>query len=1226
MLLFRLNKWGGLRRRVEGPCSLRSANVLRGLLASGALLLAAETSAIERNNPQTGFVTTAYGTDAGLPQPIEAIVQTKDGYLWLATQGGLARFDGSRFHLHRISNAPALNNNSIQCLYEDGRGTLWIGTNRGLSSYRNGQFEHLGFSTASIQTLLAANEKEIWVGTTDGLYAHVEHTRAVRLLIKGSVRNLFKAADGRIWVTMQGSPPTYYADGAFHPLSQTEPRIADADAIAQTKDGALWFTTNEGVFRLAGTEVRRFGPESGLGSNSTRLVFVDREDNVWVTAGGLFLLGRGGPGRFGQVLPYVAENFRAMCEDVEGNLWLGTLGEGLIQLRPAGFRLFSRDNGLRAGTVRNVTEDLQGNLWTAPGREGPVRISPAGEITEFKPADGFDVDIFTQRGMADGSVWLGARRGLQVYDRGKLTTYAEHKFARGLFQDSSGAVWLATERGPVMRFKEGRFEKLGGTAGIPEAPAICFAEDRDGAIYIGYQRAGLARLKDGKVELFDQKSGLPSQEVRAIYPDREGNLWLGTKGRGLAVFSEGRWWNPPPFVDVATDLVCAIVEDDDGHLFLGTLRGIVWGDKAEILAMARGGPPATFHLIEVGNGVGSSTVFSTVQPAAWKARNGTLWFATRQGLLGIDPKDIPLNRVIPPVYIESASADDRPLNLREKVLLPAGTRRLSLEYSALSYVRPLQVRFKYRMEGYDHDWIDAGPRRMAYYANLPPGSYRFTVIASNNDGVWNETGASLVVEQAPQFYQTAWFRILLVAGLAGGTLGAFRWRVRRFRSRALALQHQNVELERRIAERTAELAKSYDTLRASEYFYHSLVESLPQIIARKDVDGRFTYANSAFADLVGQPLEQILGKRDEDFYPAKLAEKTRTDDRDILTAGKTLEYENVVEKPGQKKRYLQVKKVPLYDRAGQPLGIQLLFWDVTTFRETEEQLKTAQKELLEASRLAGMAEVATGVLHNIGNALNSVNISATVAAERIAMLKIPNLTKVAQLILDNKDRLLEFLTTDPRGSQFPSYLAQLSENLQREQTGAVDELHALRLGIEHVKEIVAAQQSYAHVSGLTEDVSVEELVDGALRIADASLQRHRIILKRELAFSPRLKIQRQKALQILVNLINNAKDAMVESRRSNPELTLRSEKDGNDVRLTVADNGSGIAPENITRIFAFGFTTKKDGHGFGLHSSALAAREMGGSLRVESSGLGGGATFILTLPLASAPAVPAPAA
>ena len=284
-------------------------------------------------------------------------------------------------------------------------------------------------------------------------------------------------------------------------------------------------------------------------------------------------------------------------------------------------------------------------------------------------------------------------------------------------------------------------------------------------------------------------------------------------------------------------------------------------------------------------------------------------------------------------------------------------------------------------------------------------------------------------------------------------------------------------------------------------------------------------------------------------------------------------------------------------------------------KRAETELHKAHKELLEASRLAGMAEVATGVLHNVGNVLNSVNVGVSCLAAGLRKSKAGSISRIAALLREHEADLGAFLTSDPKGRQLPGYLEQLSEHLDGEQAAALKELSQVQKHVEHIKDIVAMQQSYAKVSGVTETLHLRDLVEDALLINASALSRHDIQVARDYAEVPLVTIEKHKVLQILVNLVRNAKHACVESGRATKRLTVRVAADEGLVKVAVTDDGIGIPAENLTRIFNHGFTTRKHGHGFGLHSGALAAKEMGGSLTVESAGVGQGATFTLELPL-----------
>ena len=297
--------------------------------------------------------------------------------------------------------------------------------------------------------------------------------------------------------------------------------------------------------------------------------------------------------------------------------------------------------------------------------------------------------------------------------------------------------------------------------------------------------------------------------------------------------------------------------------------------------------------------------------------------------------------------------------------------------------------------------------------------------------------------------------------------------------------------------------------------------------------------------------------------------------------------------------------------------------EIAERKRAEAELQRTQQELIDASRQAGMAEVATGVLHNVGNVLNSVNVSATLIAERLGQAKTENLVRATALLRGRNGDLGEFLAHDPKGRLLPGYLADLSQHLDTERQTARGELDLLVKNIEHIKDIVAMQQTYARVSGVVETLPVDGLIEDALRLNIDSLERHGVTIVRDYASVPPAAVDKHKVLQILINIIRNATLAMDEGGSGEKRLTIALAKTDTDrVSIRLTDTGTGIAAENITRIFSHGFTTRKDGHGFGLHSAALAAQQMGGSLRAQSDGPGHGAAFIFELPCATALSTP----
>jgi PAS domain S-box-containing protein len=405
----------------------------------------------------------------------------------------------------------------------------------------------------------------------------------------------------------------------------------------------------------------------------------------------------------------------------------------------------------------------------------------------------------------------------------------------------------------------------------------------------------------------------------------------------------------------------------------------------------------------------------------------------------------------------------------------------------------------------------------------------------------------------------------------------------------------------------------------------TVIAELPIALVACDVRGQVTHHNRAAADLLGIPAEEAVHAVPRNPYPltaqvylADGATPVPREDRPLartLLGDKVRDAEFVIVRPDGARRNVLSSAQRMVGHAGQPLGALAVLEDITERRLAEEELERVHKQLLVASRQAGMAEVATNVLHNVGNVLNSVNVSANIVSERIKKSKCAGLARIAALLSEHAPDLTTFLTGS-QGRHLPVYLKELAADLIAERDVAIAELAVLRGNIEHIKEIVAMQQSYARRGGVTEIVDIRTLVEDSLRMNEGAFSRHGVTLVRDFQEVPLITIDKHKVLQILVNVIRNAKYACDESGSAEKRVTVRVRAANGTMIIAVIDSGVGIPPENLERIFSHGFTTRKEGHGFGLHSCALAAKDLGGSLQGESGGPGRGATFTLTLPLA----------
>jgi PAS domain S-box-containing protein len=397
------------------------------------------------------------------------------------------------------------------------------------------------------------------------------------------------------------------------------------------------------------------------------------------------------------------------------------------------------------------------------------------------------------------------------------------------------------------------------------------------------------------------------------------------------------------------------------------------------------------------------------------------------------------------------------------------------------------------------------------------------------------------------------------------------------------------------------------------HLIRALADSAPVAIYHADGVGHLTYANPQYRAMFGLAPGQSLDDWAQAVHPTDRPRIEAVWAEFFRRWTVSMRFEYRTQASTGEIRHLAEHVVAV--TAEGVNGFVGTITDVTELKDAQAELEELHKQLIHASRLAGRAEIATSVLHNVGNVLNSVNVSADVATARIKNSKLPDLHRVVSLLQANEGNLTAFFGEDDRGKRLPGYLGKLARQVGADQEQVLVELAELKNGIDHIKDIVAMQQNYARLGGVEDLIDVTSLVEDSLRLNEGALTRHGISLRREFEQVPTIVVDKHRALQILVNLIRNAKHACEESDRADKIVTVRVTTNGLGVQVSVADNGVGIAPENLTRIFNHGFTTKKEGHGFGLHSGALTARELGGELRVESDGRGRGAVFTLDLPL-----------
>jgi signal transduction histidine kinase/ligand-binding sensor domain-containing protein len=786
----------------------------------------------------------AEDSGASLPQnSVFSILQTRDGYLWLATQEGLVRFDGTRFEVFSTRNTPAIKHNDVWRLLEDRAGNLWIGTRGGgLTRHRDGRFTNFskaeGLSNDSVQALWEDADGTLWIGTRGGGLNRFKDGRFTSYttrdgLSSDTIYALRGDRAGNLWIGTDGGGLARFRDGKFTIITSHQWLPSDTVySILEDDAGALWVGTGAGLLRVKDNVRMVFGVRDGLSSHNIRELFQDRDGNVWIgTDGGG--LNRFQDGRFSAFTTKQGlsnDSIGAIYEDREGNLWLGTDAGGLNRLKSGKFVSYSTAEGLGDDNARSILQTRDGTLWI--GSFGALTRYKDGQFTTLTRKHGLTGDaVLSMAESRNGDLWLGTLGGgLQRHRAGKFTTLSRkeglsNETVLALHEDAAGVLWIGTRSGGLNRYENGRFTSWGAKdLGADSVRVIEPA--KDGGLWIGTLGGGLVRYRDGRFTRYTTEQGLSQDMVLSLHEDADGTLWIGTFGGGLNRFKDGRFAAITGQNGLHDDVVFRILDDDLGNLWMSSNRGVHRVARSSLDAFADG-RASSVQSVAYGraDGMRSAECNGAHQPAGWKARDGRLWFPTIRGVVTVDPARMPVNSIAPPVRIESFLADDRSVGTRD-VRLPPGQKSFEFRFAALSYRSPEDVRFKYRLEGFEETWTTATSNRSARYTNLPPGSYRFQVTAANDDGIWNEAGATTAFVLAPHFYESSWFNFVYALGAAALALLIFhvhRLRIRRLQKRERelltlveerrraegALTASNLVLE----ERNRALARSEEELR-----------------------------------------------------------------------------------------------------------------------------------------------------------------------------------------------------------------------------------------------------------------------------------------------------------------------------------------------------------------------------------------------------------------------------
>jgi signal transduction histidine kinase/ligand-binding sensor domain-containing protein len=791
---------------------------------------------------QTQFRFDSWTTDNGLPQAsITSILQTRDGFMWFATFGGLVRYDGLRFQVFNTGNSKGLRTGRFINLFEDREGNLWIATEgQGLTRYKDEVF-----TTYTTEDGLPYNQVgPIGEDTQGNLIIHAVD----RLLSWKNERFVPYPSD----TPVIGQYHRTYYDAVWYMEGDTIKKVDkgkttvefkinyDVRGFFEDRAGRLWMGTREDVLNMyQDGKIRTYSAKDGYENFHVSCYFEDSGGSVWIGSNkkGLFRFKDGRFNRYTLQDGLAGNEVRVIYQDREGTLWVGT-ETGLSRMTERVVTSYSEKDGIASDKVYPIFEDRKGTIWIGSWY-GLTRYENGVFTNVSKQFAAEDMQVSSLLEDKTGGLWVGAwgasglGSSVRYFKDGKMRsfTYDELPAAhvRTIIQDRADNIWFGTSNG-LVKYSEGRFKSLGSKEGFEGKEVQAIYEDRQGNIWIGADN-GLTRLRNGEFKNFTAKDGLANNIVRSIYEDDSGTLWIGMYDTGLYRLKDGQVTHYNNRVGLFDNGVFRIIEDRHGNFWISCNLGIYRLRKDELNAFAEGRiKEITCIPYNKRDGMLNPECNGGGQSAGIMASDGRMWFPTQGGVAIIDPDRVPVNRQPPLVVIESFVVDTQPVSALAPLKLQPGQVNLEIHYSGLSFINPELVKFKYKLEGLDGDWVDVGTRRTAYYAHLPPGNFTFKVIAANRDGIWTELPGSVAITMVPPFWRTTWFLGLVVLTMGALTYLYYRWRISQF-ERARKAQ---IEFARRLIS-----SQEVERKRIAAELHDSLGQALLIIKNRAELSRRF---------------------------------------------------------------------------------------------------------------------------------------------------------------------------------------------------------------------------------------------------------------------------------------------------------------------------------------------------------------------------------------------------
>jgi ligand-binding sensor domain-containing protein len=720
---------------------------------------------------------------------VSAILQTRDGYLWLGTSAGLFRFDGVTFTEVNIDPQDSNAHEPITTLYQTRDGSLLIGTvSVGLRVFKDGRMSSYdarnGLYSTHVRGFFETRAGHLLMAVNNGLFLFKDGRFSQIVLDQNFINGIAEDPQGRIWVGTVDGVRIFYDDGSTNPtvtpLREGLPYPSVLNVFGD-REGNMWVGTYGGLARFMDGKATTYTTANALTNDRILAICEDSDGNLWVgTQKGINRFTDGAWTSFMSSGGLTDNNVFSFAEDREHSLWVGT-SNGLDQFEDPNITTYTTSEGLASDNVTSIVEARDSSIYFFAD-DGPIMTRlKDGKFIKYGNLSIPAGSAFASR---DGSIWVSQTGALLNFKDGKLKRYDEkagvpQTWISAIAEDDKGLIFYANQVG-LLRLVHGRavpYLLKDGKQYPKDDFIVCLLYQKDGTLWIG-KGSGLARIQNGALSTFTEREEVGADWISSLYDDQQGGLWISSTPGGLILFKDGKFTFYNTKIGLFSKGIYRVLGDNLGGIWMSSGKGIGYVKRQELEDFAQG-KIKRIHTIVYGaaDGMKVNPSFNRGQPSGIKSYDGRIWFTTQKGAMVINPGGFTKNELAPPVLIENVIADQHPVSPDSFATFSAGTDKLEFHYNGLSFKVPQKVVFKYKLEGYDHAWIDAGTRRVAYYTNLLPGNYEFLVIACNNDGIWNSSGANFSFELRPYFYETYWFYAFVLVMVGGAGFGVYRIRV-----------------------------------------------------------------------------------------------------------------------------------------------------------------------------------------------------------------------------------------------------------------------------------------------------------------------------------------------------------------------------------------------------------------------------------------------------------------